>query len=55
MSHIYIEVVNPKGLQVTIDESRWTELSKKGYQKVGNSFTQPHIVEDGEFLDVEEI
>jgi len=54
MSHIYIEVVNPKGLQVTIDESRWIELSKKGYKKIGGT-AESRTVEGEEYLAVEEI
>jgi len=55
MRNNYIEVINPKGIQITIDEARWPELSKKGYQKIGNSFVEPQVVEDGEFLECEEI
>lgn len=52
--NIYIEVVNPKGLQVTIDESRWIELSKKGYKKIGG-ISKFDLIEDEEYLVVEEI
>lgn len=55
MSKVFINVINPKGIEIEIDESRWLELSKKGYRKVGTTYTHPNVTEDTEFLEVEEV
>lgn len=55
MSKIFIEVINPKGVQVTIDEERWPELSRKGYKRAGDSYigSKEKKEEENEYLEVE--
>lgn len=55
MSKNYIWVINPKGLRVEIDEDRWSELSKKGFYKVGASYKEPGKTENEDCLGVEEV